>query len=597
MSTEENVMPEPVEGQKAQEADPEEFARAKEVLQHLTKTFSLLKIYPADNPFIESARKTLSTKFTEFFRDYEELKLTIDQFSFKYGNQVLLSDEQKKKSLPFLFFKDGMRELSFLRGLTSDDVNKFVQIIKNDLALPPEEGDIVTSIWEQDFPHIRFFALDEFLDEDISEGMKAPAEQIDWDKMASGSILLKQEDREAIHMHKAESDEEAGSQAEESAKSASLPSLKEVEAPQIDLMISHFRTTSQINELVMLLFEILFLEDRQEQFSISLNVLERCHAQMLFHADFINAASLLERLLDLRAAVAEKSGEKTSLIDDLLCHIKGPHALDRLKSLVLEKKVNDFSAFFRYLQMICPESIQLAGELWEESRDEKIRAETIKFLAKCSLHYHEIVAAQLDGSRPRLAHEIITILGQTGKPEAVPYLKGLTTHPDNSIRIALVRALSLIGDESGFKIILGFLFDKDADVRSAAAHHLKYVEDEECLQKVMHLVKTREFNKKPKTEKKAILSFLASSQKTQIYQFLFTLMKKSHLLSRARHLETRLCIVNALEEAAVPEAITILKGGTRVRHKTIHQACHLALRRIFTNTGSAPLDALGVDHV
>lgn len=597
MSTEKHSIPEPAEDQRRQEPDPEEFSRAKEVIQHLTKIFSLLKIYPADNPFIESAKEAIHKKSKEFFSDYEELKLDIDEFSFKYKDQVLLSDEQKKKSLPFLFFKDGMRELSFLRGLTSEEMNCFVQTIKNDLDLPPEEGDIVNAIWEQDFPHIRFFALDEFLDEDIGEDTEISEGQIDWVKLAEGSILLKPEDREAIHMQQAKIDGEAGSQAEAvSEKSASLPSLKEVDTPQIDLMISRVRTTSQINELVTLLFEILFLEDRQEQFSISLNVLEKCHTQIVFHADFINASSLLERLLDLRATVAEKSEEKTQLIDDLLSHVKGPNALERLKSLVLEKKVKDFPAFFRYLQLMCPEAIRLAGELWEESRDEKIQAETTKFLVKCALHYHEAVAALMDGSRPLLTKEIITVLGQAGKPEVVPYLKGLASHPEKTIRTALILSLSLIEDENASREIIGFLFDKDKDVRSVAAHHLKYVADEECLQKVMQLAKSREFKKKAKPEKKAIFSFLASSQKTQIFQFLFTLMKKSRLFSRTKHLETRLCIVNALEETAVPEAITILKGGTRLRHKTIQQACQLALRRIYTNS-SSPSDALRKEHV
>ena len=46
--------------------DQAEIAQAKEVLINLTKTFSLLKIYPTNNPFVATAKNTLYEKINEF---------------------------------------------------------------------------------------------------------------------------------------------------------------------------------------------------------------------------------------------------------------------------------------------------------------------------------------------------------------------------------------------------------------------------------------------------------------------------------------------------------------------------------------------------
>ncbi len=58
------------------------------------------------------------------------------------------------------------------------------------------------------------------------------------------------------------------------------------------------------------------------------------------------------------------------------------------------------------------------------------------------------------------------------------------------------------------------------------------------------------------------------------------MLKTWNILSINKQNETRLLAVAALETMATPEAMDIIKEGTKIRNKTIRNACNLALRRI-----------------
>lgn len=45
-------------------------------------------------------------------------------------NRKIFQDEKTIKSLPFLFYKDGMQKLTFHNGLKKEELREFMEIIK-----------------------------------------------------------------------------------------------------------------------------------------------------------------------------------------------------------------------------------------------------------------------------------------------------------------------------------------------------------------------------------------------------------------------------------------------------------------------------------
>jgi len=96
--------------------------RVKEILHLLAKTVSLIKIFPPDHSSVKNFTREMAEKLIKFLEDNWKLELDVDEFSFNFQGKMVYQDQSTIKSLPFLFFKDGLQKLFFYKGL---DINNF----------------------------------------------------------------------------------------------------------------------------------------------------------------------------------------------------------------------------------------------------------------------------------------------------------------------------------------------------------------------------------------------------------------------------------------------------------------------------------------
>jgi len=168
--------------------DPDEVNKATGVLKFFDSAFSSIKLFPSDNPSVKKSTDSFYERITEFLDEYKKLVVIIEEFSFSYKGETVFKGKEKQNSLPFFFFKDGMRELTFYDGLEKRELKDFLELIKEESTLPLEDSDIVNSLWAKDFAHIRYFAIDEFLDLDIGKGGERSTTDIK--EFSKGSISL-----------------------------------------------------------------------------------------------------------------------------------------------------------------------------------------------------------------------------------------------------------------------------------------------------------------------------------------------------------------------------------------------------------------------
>lgn len=593
-----------LEDEESLEKDPIELKRAKEVIQFFGKAFSLLKVYPRDNPSVKNSINIFIEKMKEFLDEYEELKITIEEFSFSFNGEIIFQDEEKKKSLPFLFFKDGMRELSFHKGLEREELQDLLEIIKENSDLPHEDSDIVNSLWEKDYPNILYFALDEFLESDIGGVEGEIGFSIDKQEFSKGTINLTPEDIKEVHkrsqalgVHVEKEDEEGERKHQDSSSFVSqFASISEGEIPEIDYMLSNSREPSRISELVTLIFEVFFLEETKEQFAATLNVLEQCHQEGLHKAEFAFASSILSQMEELREMLSGQSEEKCKLLDNLLRKIKDESSLTTMKKLFLGGRIVDLDSFFQYLTLIGPKTIPLIGALWEDIKDPLVRLKASNFLCEIGQEDLDSLVRIVQDNKVSLTKEVIAILAKIGDRKVIPHLENFVSFKNKAIKLETIKTLGKIEDETSNQILLKFLSDEDEEVRTVALMNLRYLGDKTALDSVMKLALDKNFNKKRVTEKKAILHFLARTRSEEVYPFFQNILKKSTILAKSKIDETRLCAVSALEIMATPKAKEILKEGTQLRNKMIRQVCKLILRKMAA-LGESDKNIKGEHHV
>jgi HEAT repeat protein len=571
--------------------------RAKEVLNLFAKAFASMRIYPRENPTVESLINTFNEKMQKFFDEEEELKLIIDEFSITFKEETVFQDRQKKASLPFLFFKDGIRELAFYKGLDKEELQGFLKVVKDNADLPPDDSDIVNSLWIKDFPHIRYFAVDEFLDSEIGgegEGGEEEARfNIDRKELIKGKIKLASNDRKelrkrsvALGLNSTDIQEE-GEDDKITLEDISLPfqmtSGNGGESPVIESLLVEHRATPPMTEMVTLLFEILYMEDRIDAFSSILNILDQFYKETVYKSLFALASLILNRLQELSDLFSGQFEEKKELLEKTLQNIKSESSLAYLKKLYMNGQIADFDSFFRYLKLLGPSTIPLIADIWEETDNPIIRLKASNFLYELGKKDTASLFNIAKDHRIKLIKEVLGILGKIGDTKALPFLKKFVGHENKEVRLSVIHALETIHDERSNASLIEFLSDRDGEVRTRAALGLKRCEDQTTISRLIQIAEKRDFKERLKKEKTVLLEYLAETQSQEVSTLLRSILKKWSILYKTKQNETRLCAVPALEKMAIPEARRILEEGAKSRNKTIRKACCLSLRKITQN--------------
>jgi HEAT repeat protein len=351
--------------------------------------------------------------------------------------------------------------------------------------------------------------------------------------------------------------------------------------------LEQYRSALPLAESANKLFEILLLEERQDQFGANLNALDQCFKEVLFNANFDLACLILDRVQELKDVFSGKCDERVKSLEDLSQKAKNKDSFDFLKKLFLEGKIKNFDSFLQYLKHLGPGTIRLVSDIWEISNDPLVRLKASNFLFEMGSKDIASLFSIATNRTVSLTREIISILGRTGRQEVVPYLERFISHQDKGVRFETIQALRKVGGESTNKILLKFLSDDEEDIRILASLGLKYFRDKDIFEHILELAQRKDFLARSRIEKKALLNFLALSQSRDVCTFLRSLMRKRSFFLNGKLIETRLYAVQSLEIMASPEALKTLKEGRKFWNRTIRQACKLALKRLTSKKPSS----------
>ncbi|TEU04216.1 MAG: HEAT repeat domain-containing protein [Candidatus Aminicenantes bacterium] len=567
----------------------DELNRVNLLFKYFDTAFSTMKLYPPGNPSIKKSVDIFTEKLKEFLREFEELRIGIGEFSFFYKGEKVFQDEEKMRSLPFFLFKDGMRELSFYRGLERKELKYFLDVLKEAIDLPPEESDAIGLLWEKDFVNIRYYALDEFLDLNIGGGEKALDLDVDTRKFKEGKMDLKPEDMEefkeqsdmmAFGQQKEEEGEGSGDLEGALAPASKIPALKPEEAPEIEALLSKSREFSASGELVDLLFEILFYEEDDGKFSDVLGIVEKYFDEIERKAEFAQVLTVLKDIRELKEIHSDKSKEKLMLLEKVEKNAMDEGSMARLKKLYLDEKVKDYDSFFQYLEFLEADATSVVGMIWENPKDLVHKGKASVLLKEIG---KENIAALLyfaKGSNVALTKEIISMMETVSDLKEVHRLEEFVEHPNKEIRLEIIRVLGMAGNVEANKILVKFLSDVDVEVRVYAAKKLKYLGDKDTFEFIMSLAQDKGFRKRAKQEKSPLLKYLASAQTEEVYDLFRSFLKTWSLFSAGSHNETRFAVVSALEAQATPKVKEVLEEGTRVFGRSVRDACKSALSKM-----------------
>ena len=451
-----------------------------DMLRQLDKTIRahLLYLNNHNNPTYLRSVEQLKTALLALWEETDAVQLMVTDTALEwYGVKVFEEPTKAVDSLPWMFFKDGLRELTLQKGFEEREVLDFLALVPRVRRALPNEDDLLTLLWESEFTALQYRYVDV---SDESGELGASPQLGRWPKKADGGAT--DDPRDVVEEAKAEASGASGGTADTPKPpgivrmddfDATLYFLDEKEVEYLRReTLREYATDLRRSVLDSLLDIFEFQLDPLVRAEV-LSDLEGLMLHLLSAGEFATVAYLLrEAALTLERA-REVQPESRERLGSLSARLSEPAAL---------------STIFAWLPRAQSHGLRPLLESAASRIAESATGELVKLIA--------------DPARD-VALEAVRRCGAMRTAAGVPAMARLLEHGDRDMRLAVLAALTDIGSPGALQATERALADTDRDVRVGAARALMARQYRPALAKVEAVVKGRDIREADRTERLA----------------------------------------------------------------------------------------------
>jgi HEAT repeat protein len=540
----------------------EETKRVKDVIQSVLKAKKILRMYPRNNPIYSNTLEDCSDKFREFFFFRDNLELKIRQNEILFEAEPVYANTEKEDNLALFFFKDGLRELSFTKGLGLEEMEDFLKIVSLDFDRDALDDDIVTLFWEKDFQNIKY-VVDEavLVDED------------DYEERAIAAV--KDKETEEDNLLKAYED---ASKEEDVVKDISIVPLADKD---LQLLLKELEKDAldKIEKLTDILFEMFYLSESRADMEDLAGFFANTVEYAIGKGDIGLATNVLSRLKTMAEDGSVEEAIRKCARKVILFAGSGPviYLLGEVLDSGQEVDEKVFADFVKFLDRnaIVP-FMKILGDL------QTIHARKVVIDALIVLGSKDIVtlARGLTDERWYVVRNIIYILRNIGDKRAVDHLLKTVRHGDLRVRKEVIRTLGELGGAGVLQTLRECLDDPEIQVRSAALKALANIGSEAAKRILINRISDKNFRDKDFEEKKEHYEALSRWKDTEVFNFLVATLKNKSFFGRAKTDEGRACAAYCLGLLGNKEALPLLNKCKNDSSKLLKEFSYTAIKRL-----------------
>ena len=131
------------------------------MLKTLVKAARAHQLYLHNNPTYLRALEYARAAFAPIWEVADELVFDVTETELKWhGETVLHEPEKATDNIPWMMYKDGIRELRLLKEFERHELVPLLDILQRSRKVSPEEDDLLTMLWEQEFTYLRYRYID-----------------------------------------------------------------------------------------------------------------------------------------------------------------------------------------------------------------------------------------------------------------------------------------------------------------------------------------------------------------------------------------------------------------------------------------------------
>jgi hypothetical protein len=529
----------------------EKVKSTKALIQTFLQTLKAFRHYEANHPILSKFSDKLRKDFDQYFDEFDSFSLQIGEHRLYYRGNVVYENIDVKESLAFVFFKDGIRELQFSKGLEFKEIMDFLHIVRKSDFLNRMEDDLVTLLWEKDFSHITFITVDEFLD---GSGIYVPATEEDLIKRSEYKGSREDWLQEKVDQGEGEG-EDPHTPAAEGLEQAINPAPGQslVEACQLTLdekkAIDREALQEQRPEYIYVLIDnlieiLLHLGEDTDAYENMISYFDRVIEYLLEQKEVGKTVELLKSLNDTMDSMVLKD-RQIFAIRRILEKSSSPHNIELLGKAMKGNGEVPSEAILQYFRFLNKQAVGPLCLLLGELESGKWRKAICDQMVELSREEIQLLSKFLSDHNPFLVSHILYILGKIGDPSAVKYLEALVSHKDLKVREETLQVLNKFGDK-GKDLIQKFLKDSVSGLRGKAALFLARQAKVGAVKPLTEIILSEDFYKRDYEEKASFFRALGETGSTEVIPILKKIAKQRRWFQKTKWNEMRQCATNTL---------------------------------------------------
>ncbi len=552
-------------------------SKVEKILKSLMKFVSGKKIYADNNPTLAKFAEEFHSSFREFLEKEGELVLLIEQATIKWNDEVAYENQKREDSLAFLLYRDGIGEMTITQDVSEEELDRFVDIIKQEFHSTADEEDIVTKFWKADFKSITYRVLEDYLSSEFGDSERKESDSkpsaLDFDdhevNLPSlrdvGRIIIAPNDPlDSIDVFLKNLVKKSCPTGDEAEVESTFQSIVESTLKVSDAERSLFHEQLQgennsdaIVEFIDSIIDFTLMSSNPTAVRDVINVTTR----LLEYIISEHRMTALHQTLVLIKKFEEKQSipESVAKICDDFVEMLCEDSLLLALSKDIEESSEKTSEILEYFSLIGKKTVPLLCELLQKVNGHKTHQEICDTLISVAGDDIPAVLNRLDIDKAEVAFDAVYIIREAKLHKVSRKIRELIHYPDKRVQAEVIKYLGELQEEEVLTTLFKALEDPDKTIRIKVLEALEDKNSPPVLEKVSELAFGRDIAQRSLDEQEVIFKVLGRVGNEETVEYIGKMMEKRHLLHFGKNRENKFLAIRALENICTKSSLRLLE--------------------------------------
>ena len=463
--------------------DQKQTAQERQAVEAVIASFIMAaknySMYPESHATCQNSLQTVKSRIDAFIENYGDLRFEVTKDRLLYKSEPVQQDDPKTGTLAFPLFRDGIQWLEFKQGLELWEISGFFKIYNDYKSLKEEaEGDLVTALWEMDFPHLQYEAMDVLWKAETLTDFTTFKVT---DHETPDAAIQEQADDDQQDGADTPEDQDAGVGMALSTMDSTIWQLTPEESQILSQMVAQEERQSGTQDVLDVLEIILRTQNQPEDYSLILGFMMEEFKNALAQGDFQIALDFIESLQKTYQSCKIEKPWARPLLGGFFINISGTQVLAVLKEILPSFDTQDtdrIKVFRRLFLRFPPPAITALAPLLLEKLSMPVERQLMEVIGSLAVKDIHPLEQLLDRPEETLVKKIVFILGHIKGKKSGQILLRMTRHESGRVRLEALKALTR-RDENMTEKLFPLIEDPVLPIRRMMWNYLEKHQDPE----------------------------------------------------------------------------------------------------------------------